>query len=284
MFKTQFLSLAILTFVTSALAEAPKYRPASEVKVSTPRYQPEKGAYNFQYGTYEYDVSWEGIPAATASISMTPDGNKFRMKAEAKTAKGIDIFYKLRYRAEGLLGESFEPVHTLINHKENSKERITEITFDDKTGEIHSTRTRKGKGTEVETFNPENDTLDPFASAMLARSLPWKVGQSRTFDTFNGKTRYLITLTCEDEKEMVINGQNRLVSIVVPEVKNLNDETKNKKLRRAEIYVTSDPARELLQIKSQVFIGNVYVRLKSFTPYQQPQVQMAASQKMEWVF
>lgn len=273
-----------IVFLSPALAEAPNYRPASEVKVSTPKYVPEKSEYNFQYGTYEYDVSWEGIPAATASISMTPDGNKFKMKAEARTAKGIDIFYKLRYQAEGLLGESFEPVHTLINHKENSKERITEISFDDKTGVIHSSRTRKGKGTEVETFNPENDTLDPFSSAMLARSLSWKVGQSRSFDTYNGKTRYLITLTCEDEKEMVINGEKRLVSIVVPDVKNLNDETKNKKLRRAEIYVTADSARELLQIKSQVFIGNVYVRLKSFTPYQQPQVQIASSQKTEWVF
>ena len=286
MYKFIISVLFILAGSISApvLAEEGVYKTASSVQVSTPRYEPQKGEYNFQYGTYDYDVSWEGIPAASASITMLPDGDKYRLIAEANTASAIGIFYKLKYRAEGLIDDSFKPIRTLVTQKENSKERVTEISFDEKTGMIQATRTKKGKGTEVESFNPHNDTLDPFSSAILARSMPWKIGQSRTFDTFNGKTRYLITLTCEDEKEMTINGEQRLVSIVVPQVMNLNDETKNKKLRRAEIYVTADNAREILQIKSEVFIGNVYVRLRSFTPYQQPQMQMASSEKRDWVF
>ncbi len=260
-----------------------QFRPASEISIRTESYKPDLKNARFEFGSYEYEVSWEGIPAGRAHFELKPEGEHYRMVATARSASGIDIFYKLRYRAEGLLTLSLTPIRTFITHKENSREKITDLTFS-KDGTVKSVRTTKGRGTEVEEFNPDNFMLDPFSSAFLARSLSWKVGDSRSFDTYNGKTRYLITLTCESEKTMVVNGEEKNVWVIVPKVENLNDPTKNKKLRRAEIYVTADRYRDLLQIKSSVFIGNVYVKLKSFKPDYSSGVQMARNNPKEWVF
>lgn len=274
----QFIVALLVCLPSLVLAQ---FRPASEISIRTESYKPESS--KFEFGSYEYEVSWEGIPAGRAHFELKPEGENYRMVATARSASGIDIFYKLRYRAEGLLTLSFTPIRTFITHKENSREKITDLTFN-KDGSVKSVRTTKGKGTEVEEFNPDNFMLDPFSSAFLARSLSWKVGDSRSFDTFNGKTRYLITLRCESEKTMIVNGEERKVWVIVPEVQNLNDPTKNKKLRRAEIYVTADRYRDLLQIKSSVFIGNVYVKLKSFKPDYSSGVQMARNNPAEWVF
>jgi hypothetical protein len=274
----KYLMVVLFPFLVVA-----QFRPASEISVQTEVYKPDFKNTQFEYGTYEYDASWEGIPAASATLDLKPEGGNYRLVATAKSASGIDIFYKLRYRAEGLLDYSYSPIRTFITHKENSRERIIDMTFN-KDGSVRSIRTTKGKGTEVEEFNPNNFMLDPFSSALLARSLSWDVGESKTFDTFNGKTRYLITLTCESEKTMKVNGEDRKVWIIVPQVKNLNNPEKDRKLRRAEIYVTADKYREVLQIKSSVFIGNVYVKLRSFKPDYVSGVQMARSNPKEWIF
>lgn len=274
----KYLALVLVPFLVFA-----QFRPASEISVQTEVYKPDFKNTRFEYGAYEYDVSWEGIPAGSAKFELKPEGDKYRMVASAKSASGIDIFYKLRYRAEGLLNYSYSPIRTFVTHKENSREKITDLSFN-QDGTVKSIRTTKGKGTEVEEFNPNNFMLDPFSSAFLARSLSWNVGDQKTFDTFNGKTRYLITLTCESEQTMKVNGEDRKVWVIVPEVKNLNDPKKNRKLRRAEIYVTADKYREILQIKSSVFIGNVYVKLRSFKPDYSSGVQMARNNPEEWVF
>lgn len=74
---------------------------ADLVKVSTPIYTPEFTDFSPALGTYSYDVSWQGIPAAGATITVSRDNGRYRVIVQARTYSGIDIFYKLRYRARG---------------------------------------------------------------------------------------------------------------------------------------------------------------------------------------
>lgn len=265
----------------NAVASADGVKTAPEINISTEKYIPNPSSFDFAEGRYEYDVSWSGITAASAGLDIEHMEDSYKAVASARTYSGIDLLYKLRYRAESEVTESLTPVRTVINQTENSKVKTTEISFNP--GRIHSVRTTKGKPSEIETFDSKNFTLDPFSAALLARGLDWSKGVTRSFDTYNGKTRYLITLTCEDVTSMKVNGEERKVWVIVPSVRNLNDETKNKKLRRAEIFVTADSQRELLQIKSEVFIGSVSIKLRSFTP-KVSSVQMASLPKIEWTF
>jgi len=239
-----------------------------DVHVVTPAYKPEFKDFEPSLGTYVYDVSWQGIPAAEVQLQVEEDeGKYYRITTFAKTYSGIDLFYKLRYRAEGLIASSnLLPLHTVIDHRENSKVKNIQITFKD--GDISSVRSQVGKATEVTKFHSDNLTLDPFSAAFLARSLEWKKGDIKEFDTFNGKTRYLISLTATDLIKLKVNGSERDVWVIVPTVKRLTGDLSKKsdKLREAKIYVTADKAREVLKIKSEVFVGSVTTQLESFTP------------------
>jgi len=248
---------------------------ADTLVVKTPAYRPEDPDFKPALGTYSYTTSWEGIPAATLTVSISHEGNNYRVISTAKTVRAIDLFYKLRYRGEGLvMADDFRPVKSIFNQTENSKEKFTQITYMED-GEILSVRSEKGKDAKVLRFNPHNMTLDPFSASLLARSLNWEIGQTREFDTFNGKSRYLLSLTAEDKVKMKVNGEDKDVWIIVPKVKNLTAKSADKKLRSAKIYVTADNSRDVLKIVSSVFIGSVTTRLDGFEPEAMAGTQMA---------
>ncbi len=261
---TAALLAIILALTCSNRVWADEYIAPDSIKVKTPVYRPEFADFDPALGSYTYTVSWQGIPAATVTVNVDQDEMYYHLNVNARTYSGIDIFYKLRYSAEGLVSSyDLSPIKTTIDHRENSRIKNISIQFYDD-GRIEASRVTNKEQPKVLNFNPDNFTLDPFSAAFLARSLRWEKGQSRAFDTFNGKSRYLITLTCEDEISMKVNDLERKVWVITPKVENLSYPTSNNKLRSAEIYVTADKSREILQIVSKVFVGSVSTRMVSF--------------------
>lgn len=259
------IAIALFGVASSAFAISP-----SEVVIQTPVYRPQFPDFDPPLGKYTYTVSWQGIPAATVTADIEQDGEHYLIEATARTYSGIDLIYRLRYTAQGVLSKSdLMPIRTVIDNRENSRHKRSEIEFKED-GTIHSVFMKKGEEPEIYSFDPENFTLDPFAAAFLARSLDWQPGQVRKFDTFNGKSRYLITLTAEERTTVKVNGEERDVWVVSPYVEKLTDMTSKQKLRKAWIYITADKAREILMIKSEVFIGTVKTKLVEFTPSIRP--------------
>lgn len=254
--------MAVLCLPTIGVAENIS---AADVKVSTPRYKANTDSFSPPLGTYTYEVSWQGIPAATATVVVDRENDKYKVSSHAKTAKFIDIFYRLRYQADGKIdAQDFSPDKLVINHKENSRVKAYNITFGDG-GMIRSVQ-QKNDSKEVLEFVSDNYTLDPFSSTFLARSLDWKVGDTRFFDTFNGKSRYLIKLTAVEEITRDHNGSPKQLIVIEPTVRNLTKPTQDSKLRTAKIYVTKDERRDVVEIASSVFVGTVRTELVGFVP------------------
>ena len=252
-------------FFASAASAEDETIPVDQVHVSTPMYKP-SGQFEPPLGTYEYGVSWEGIPAASASLTVTKEGNRYRIISSAKTASAIDLVYKLRYHAEGLIdARELRPIRTVIDHQENSRFKNTQMVFRSN-GEIETVRSNLGKGSTVLKFTSDNFTLDPFSAAFLARSVDWKIGESYEFDTFNGKVRYLVTLTAVGKSTMQFGEEQREVWVISPKVVNLTNPRSKKKLREARIFLSADERREVLEVTSSVFIGSVTTKLENFTP------------------
>lgn len=239
---------------------------AEDIRIFTPVYQPAFGQFDPPLGNYTYKVSWQGIPAATVNVKVARDGDVYRVITRAKTYSGIDIFYRLRYRAEGLISAiDLTPIRTEIDHRENSRHKVTKINFQPDGG-IRAVRYRQGEQTDDLSFNPNNFTLDPISAGFLARGIEWKVGESKKFDTFNGKSRYLITLTANALTTINVVGKNREAWEIVPKVENLTNPSSDKKLRAAKIYLSTDKSREILQIVSSVFVGSVSTTMTGFEP------------------
>ncbi len=251
------------------------------VKLTTPAYLPDFKEFDPPLGEYNFSVRWQGIPAAYLTFKVDRDGDNFRLVAEAKTASAIDLFYALRYRGESLIsGIDFSPIRTLIDYRENSRIKNVDLTFSP-SGMIKSVYTKKGAPTQILEFDPQNFTLDPFAAGFVARSQDWAVGETRQFDTFDGRSRYLISLTCTGSETIEVGGVDREAWVIEPKVENMTNPKNNKKLRSAQIYLAKDKTRDVLKLVSKVFIGSVSTRLESFTPYDhhKPPTALAAGTK-----
>jgi len=251
-----------------------------EVEVTTPEYRPVPGEFDPALGTYSYVVSWQGIPAATATVEVQQEDDYYRISASARTHRAIDIFYRLRYWAQGIISvDELRPRETTIEQRENSRRRDTKVQFHPD-GIIESVH-QSGRGNpEIHKFDPRNFTLDPFSAAFLARSQAWELGETKSFDTFNGRSRYLIELTAKDKVVMNINGQDREVWVISPHVQKLTEKEPSNKLREARIYVTADKTREIIQITSSVFVGSVTTRMTSFEPLlEEPPTHLAQEKR-----
>lgn len=256
----------LITFHCCILPCQAEKRSLEEIKVVTPRYSP-SSTITPHRGLFKYDVEWEGIPVASASIEIKDNANITTIETHAKSARLIDLLYELRYLARGELDRTtLTPLTTFIDHRENSKQRLTNVSFLPD-GLINSVIAKVNKGEQsTYSFKSDNQTFDPFSSAVMAQSLPWDLGQSRKFDVFDGKNRYVITLKCTKKATRYILGKKTPVLIFEPKVFDENNNTKAAKLRRATITFTDDEFRDLVELDSEVFIGSIRASISSFTP------------------
>jgi hypothetical protein len=239
--------------------------PPDQVRISTPVYSPDP-SFVPSLGTYRYEVSWQGIPAAEAKLTVVKSDKKYHFTAVARSYKVVDLLYRLRYLAKGVIDETtMKPESLTVDHQENSRRKFYEVSFASD-GRIRSERKKNGVLDEVYDFVTNNFTLDPFSAAFLSRALSWKVGDEKYLDVFNGKSRYAIKLKAIKRGKEFLQGKNREVFVISPFVLNLTKPKVRQKLRKASIFLTDDSKRDVLEIQSDVFIGKVRVKLTSFTP------------------
>ncbi len=260
--------IAAFVFLQAGLVIADDI-PPEEVEIVTPVYAPEPGFFEPQFGKYTYSVSWQGIPAGTLEMNLERQENYYRVRASARTNRFVSMFYKLRFNTEALVSSTtLHPKTSVYTNRQNDRRENTKIDFLPDGG-IHSVHEdRRGRKNELR-FEPNNFTLDPFSAVFLALSLKWEVGDTRQFDTFTGKGRYLIELTAIEQTSIQVQGAWREAIVISPRVRNLTDTDSfddDDRLQEARIYVSTEPSREILRISSDIFVGTINTRMVSFAP------------------
>jgi hypothetical protein len=255
------LALALQCFsLERAIAE---YISPETIVVHTPKYSPSE--IKIKPGTYYYTVSWQGIPVGTAEVENSINKNEADIVATAKTVNVIDLFYKLRHTSESTFAlNTFRPLHFHTDQMENSKQRGADVTFDNE-GKIEASTWKNNNRTELK-FQSENITLDPISAAFLARSIPIEIGSNAKFDIFNGKHRYLITFNIIGREQIKVLDKNYDTFKVTPKVEKLTDSKGEKRLREATIWITADEKRDIVQLKSELFLGSISAKLAKFEP------------------
>lgn len=279
-------ALTVVFSVCGSSVLADDYISPELVKITTPRYHPDNPAFRARLGTYVYSVGWEGINAASATVTISKQGETYIVDTSARTYTGVDLLYKLRYEAIGRISaKDLTSIDLSIDHRENSRHKEIKIKFSPALDAIYATRGKSANDPEqkVLSFSPDNFTLDPIAATFLARSLDWKIGDTKHFDVFNGKSRYFISLTAAERKTIRYHGESRPVIVITPQVRNVTTTKPRSKLRQAFIYVSDDEYREVLRIESSVFIGRVITELESFTPAEtrEPPIQLVKQDDAE---
>jgi len=276
--------LLVAVLQTSPPLANADYIPPSQVVVRTKAYQPQKT--DFSGGSYDYQISWQGIPVGSASIRIGTtyrDGKKmFDVEAMACSGRVVSLFYKLRHRSESIFSaQELKPVEFLSQQTENS--RFTDLKIDFSPDGLINARIRKGKlnsegKSEEISFKSENATFDPISAAFLARSLPVDPGEDRSFDIFNGEDRYLISFHVVGREKIRLAGKEYDAFKIQPSVKKLTDTEGEKRVRKAYLWVSTDGSREVLKLESEVLIGSVSARLVRFVPDTAPEADIVCGQ------
>jgi hypothetical protein len=248
-----------------------EYIPPSKVVVQTKAYQPRQ--IDFPRGSYDYEVSWEGIPVGTATVRVGTtyrDGKKMLdVEATARSAGIVGLFYKLRHRSESIFSaEEIRPMLFVSQQTENARFTNLAITFS-ANGSINAKITKGKLNTEGKTeevsFKSDNTTFDPISAAFLARSVLADAGQDVSVDVFNGKDRYLVTLRPMGREKINVHGKEYDAFKIVPTVQKLTDTEGEKRVRKVYLWLSSD-SREVLKVESNVRLGAVGAKLVRFVP------------------
>jgi Protein of unknown function (DUF3108) len=259
----------ICSFAPNAPAD---YIPPSRVVVRTNAYRPQET--NFPHGSYDYQVSWEGIPVGNASIHVATidrgGAKMFDVEATACSGTLLSLFYRLRHRSEAIFSaHDLRPVEFRYRQTENS--RFTNLKIDFAPDGLIDARITKGRlngsgKSEEVSFKSENATFDPISAAFLARSLPMHPGEDFSFDVFNGEDRYLISLHVMGREEIEVAGRHYDAVKIRPRVRKLTDTEGEKRVHTVFLWLSTDGRRELLKVESKVRLGSISANLVGFLP------------------
>ena len=265
-----WMAVVFIALLGSAFVQARNSGP-DQVKpsVDTSRFRP-------RLGTYYYKIKWGSMEAAEAKISMEAEGDYYRIVADAKPTEFIDNIYKIRYRGEGVINaDDYTAVETVFEDRTRSRQIRTEIHYHD-SGEIESVTVKKKKKkppkTKVRKFEPQGEVLDAFSAVFLALSFDWRVGLSQQFEVFTGKKNYLVTLVCVETTQVEHREKEITCWVVVPTVIDTGKPNKKPRFTKTKIYISADPSRAVLKVKTKAGIGTVKAKLKGFEP--QPQTNV----------
>jgi hypothetical protein len=230
------------------------------------------GAEGFEprLGTYYYTARWEGTEAFEATIEVQREDDLYRILVDSRTTGIIDFIFRIRYRGEGFLhSEDFAPLKTVITEEKRHRLKETQLYYlEDGAIEVVQTRTKKETEPRVtsHTVRPETEVLEPFSATFLARRFDWQEGEIQQFEVFTGKDTYLVTLVCQAKTIVEESGTATEAWVIRPAVRNLAKPEKKSKITDVKLYISADPYKDLLKMKSKTKAGTIILKMKQFLP------------------
>jgi|GEM_PF-473477 len=206
---------------------------------------------------FEYDLTWTGVKAGTATLEITKTGNGIRIISTARSADWVSVFYTVEDRAETILKKNSslkfvgEPVNYRLLVREGKHRRDREVTF-------HP----GNKVTYIDRINNEKHTLDvpslvfdPLSSFYYVRTLKLVVGEPVYVTVFDTKKVWNIEVqVLRKERITLPTGAMMNTILIKPLMK--SDGIFYKK-GDIFIWLTDDEKRIPVKMQSKVAIGSV---------------------------
>lgn len=219
---------------------------------------------------YTYIASWKGLVDA-GEIQMEfqnphlRKAGKYVVRATGKSLGMARSLYPYSASFWTELEENTMSPTLFIGQEEVKGKSVShDIRFSEAGVNCFQVTKDHQEGNEYRTryINPFYPISDIFSGILWVRSQQLNQGQVLHFLTMPGDTPYLMkTQVLGREK---FNGRNAIrMSIAMQKVDTGTLALKEyKKMRRAEIWISDDAERALLEIRAAVFIGDVRISLK----------------------
>src|ERR1700687_519361 len=219
-------------------------------------------------GQLDYRLSWNGIPAASATVNVSRDETghapHYRVEAAVRTSWLVDWLWRVGGRvASGFTARAMAPPGVRDDREVNDEHSVTNVAFDATIAHATGTYDHRGQTKVVDISEP--GVVDPITAIFRALSEPVHIGDTLRYEVFTGEARYRVEFTITGEEGVTVAAGTFKAWKIEPHVWKLGAGA-DKRLRRATIWVSQEPARTLLRIRSEVFIGAVNCDLQRVAP------------------
>lgn len=212
----------------------------------------------------EFDLTWSGIKAGTATLSISQDQETIRIVSTARSADWISLFYTVDDRVDSelrkvqgvLLGE---PKAYRVKLREGRHRRNKEVIFDRKNGKARYTDFLKN---EKKDFDISADAVDPLAGLYVIRQLDLTVGKDVYIDIFDSKKNWKIKVLVQRRERLstVLGDVNTIVVRPLMQSEGIFSRSGD-----MEIWLTDDDRRIPVRMQTKVKIGSVTATLTKAT-------------------
>jgi hypothetical protein len=206
-----------------------------------------------------YRISWIGIPAATATVTLNadgPDSHQWTAQGWITTDRPIDLLFRMRdYVREDFDQTSYDPRDVFIRQDEKRRLSLYTATFDSGSHVVTAIK-RHRDHSEIHRFGGGN-ALGPFSAAALALSQRFEVGRQFEFDVFGGANRYVFSFDIDGREKLRTALGDFETFRVIPSVLYESSSAVSKEARRVVLWISADPRRLPLRAEASTFVGTV---------------------------
>ena len=202
------------------------------------------------------------IPHSTrAVIDVSREvGATYRVQAATRTNAFVDLFYRLRGTVESRFNaDTFAPLGFRFDREINRRPEITEVAFGNGDAFAVGSHLRDGKR-HLKTVG-ETHVLDPITAIFQALQQPLDGGETAVYDVFTGQSLYRVELRHGGEETLRTAAGTFAALRLEPRVWKVG-EGLEPRLRGATIWVSREPVRMPLRIRSEVFVGAINAELQ----------------------
>jgi hypothetical protein len=209
----------------------------------------------------EYDLTWAGIKAGTASLEVVNDGNKIKIISIAQSAKWVSVFYKVDDRVESTLIRNpslpfvGQPLNYRLKLREGRRRSDKEAIFDLNNTKITYINHLKN---EEKEFDLPASVFDPLSGFYYLRTLQLEVGRPVYVTIFDDKKVWDVEIQVLRKEHIEIPAGKFNTIVVKPLM-----QSEGIFYRKGAIYIwlTDDGKRIPVMVKTKVSIGSITATL-----------------------
>ena len=209
----------------------------------------------------EYDLTWSGIKAGTASLEVVENGPYIQFISRAVSSDFVSVFYRVEDLAvSSLLKESHKtlpgkPYSYRLKTSEGRHRKDKEVFFDFK---AKKATYNNYLDKEQQVFDINDTTMDALSCFFYVRYLPLPVGKSLYVEIFDSKKLYKAEVQVVRKEEIRI-PLGTFTAILIKPI--LLSEGLFSRKGDVLIWVTDDEKRLPLLLKTKIKVGAIKATL-----------------------
>jgi hypothetical protein len=245
--------------LAAAASQARAQATGDTYPASLPSLQPRKEVPFDTGERLTYDVRFSGIKVGTGRMEVvgTQDVRGREAWHTRFTVKGGIPFYKVNDRLESWIDtRTFESLRFVQDLEEGSRDR-------ERLYEIYPERGTYSEKGEVEHAPSVEDPLDDAAFLYFVRTIPLEVGATYEFNRYFRPDRNPVKIHVLRKETVKVPAGTYKTIVIQPVIKSKGIFSEK---GHAEMWLTDDPRRLLVQMKSDLSIGSLNLYLRGYVP------------------